>query len=78
MMIGTVGEGVGRGNEALFLLRGKRPLALVGRAMAPAEPRPDIFAPMPFPQLAALGRPVAEETNHIRTTRYQKTKNSPE
>lgn len=50
------------------------PLALVGRAMAPAEPRPGIFAPMPFPQLAALGRPVADEANHIRTARLQKAK----
>lgn len=74
IMIGTVGEGVGRGNAALFLLRGKMPLALVGRAMAPAEPRPGIFAPMPFPQLAALGRPVADEANHIRTARLQKAK----
>lgn len=69
IMIGTVGEGVGRGKAALFLLRGKRPLILVGRAMAPAEPRPGIFAPMPFPQLAALGSPVADKANHIRTGR---------
>lgn len=69
IMIGTVGEGVGRGNAALFLLRGKRPLILVGRAIAPAEPRPGIFAPIPFPQLAALGSPVADKANHIRTAR---------